>query len=176
MITVKELDLSWLPRIKEIDRTEEIEAIYTYKNETLAKEERKKVIPNWSPEGISEIIHTLSPIIKNNGHLVGAIDQDRLIGVAVLGGEWLPMHEKTLQMAFLYVSNGYRRQKVAQRLMDHVVFRVKEKGAMQLYVSATETNSALGFYFRYGFTIAKHVDPALFLKEPLDIHLIMPIK
>jgi ribosomal protein S18 acetylase RimI-like enzyme len=74
-------------------------------------------------------------------------------------------------MAFLYVSNGYRRQGIARRLMDEVSRIARERGARRLYISATETESAVGFYLDYGCKLAESVDPALFALEPTDIHL-----
>ena len=48
-------------------------------------------------------------------------------------------------------------------------------GAMSMYVSATPSGSAVGFYMSRGCQLAARPHPALFAKEPEDIHLICPI-
>ena len=47
-------------------------------------------------------------------------------------------------------------------------------GATSVYVSATPTGSAVGFYLGRGCTLADPVHPALFADEPDDIHLVFP--
>jgi hypothetical protein len=45
-------------------------------------------------------------------------------------------------------------------------------GAASIYVSATPTASAVGFYLRQGCRLAHPVHPDLFAAEPEDIHLV----
>ncbi len=48
-------------------------------------------------------------------------------------------------------------------------------GATSLYVSATPTASAIGFYLGQGCGLADPVHPALYAAEPDDIHLVCSI-
>jgi len=45
-----------------------------------------------------------------------------------------------------------------------------------MYVSATPTESAVGFYLRQGCRLAQPVHPELFAAEPEDVHLVCPLK
>lgn len=45
-------------------------------------------------------------------------------------------------------------------------------GAEAIYVSAVPTGSAVGFYLHPGCRLADAARPALFAKEPEDIHLV----
>lgn len=78
-------------------------------------------------------------------------------------------------MAFLYVSNGYRRPGLAAELMDELCRRARERGAEQLYVSASDTESAIGCYLSYGWRLGEQVDPELAALEPTDIHLTLEL-
>jgi hypothetical protein len=49
-------------------------------------------------------------------------------------------------------------------------------GARKLYVSATPSVSAVGFYRNRGFELAEEVNKELFELEPEDIHMIMKLK
>ena len=49
-------------------------------------------------------------------------------------------------------------------------------GAESIYVSATPTESAVGFYLRQGCRLAHPVHPDLFAAEPEDIHLVRSLR
>ena len=44
-----------------------------------------------------------------------------------------------------------------------------------MYISATPTGSAIGFYLAHGAVLAEPVHPVLFDLEPEDIHLVAPV-
>ena len=48
-------------------------------------------------------------------------------------------------------------------------------GAMALYVSATPSESAVGFYRRAGFKPTDTPHPDLLAEEPEDIHMILAL-
>ena len=77
-----------------------------------------------------------------------------------------------IQLVLLHVSRAYRRQGIAARLMDEVVTLARERGAAYLYISATESRSAVGFYLSQGCELAQDVDPELYALEPNDIHFV----
>lgn len=168
MIRIEELGEAGLDRMGEIDRSEEVTYQYLFREGALHRERIDAQVPTWTPETIEKNRHMLLPILRKGGHCLGALAGDRLAGMAVLGGEWLGEEQDQLQMAFLYVSREYRRQGVARKLMDEICRLAREKQANQLYISATETDSALGFYFAYGCRLAPKVDRDLYALEPLE--------
>lgn len=76
----------------------------------------------------------------------------------------------------LHLSRPYRRKGVAQALWNVAVDIAVADGAESMYVSATPTGSAVGFYLRQGCRVAQPVHPELFAEEPEDIHLVCPLK
>ncbi|MDQ0230127.1 GNAT family N-acetyltransferase [Metabacillus malikii] len=171
-ITIKELNKHEITRIKEIDRSEEIGYKYVHNDGELEKVELNVHAPRWTPEIIQENINMLTPILDNEGHFLGAFHQEKLVGVAVLGGEFIGDNQDELQMAFLYTSNGYRRSGIGKQLMDKVSHLAKSKGAKKLYISAAETESAVSFYLHYGCKLAPKVNSELYALNPEDIHFI----
>ncbi len=75
-------------------------------------------------------------------------------------------------LATLHVSRTHRRRGVASALWEAGVALAREAGARSLYVSATPTGSAVGFYLGRGCQLADPVHLELFANEPEDIHLI----
>lgn len=81
----------------------------------------------------------------------------------------------TAWFAFLHVSRAHRRRGVAATLWAAGSEIAADAGAASMYVSATPSGSAVGFYTSRGCRLAEPPHPALFAKEPDDIHLICPI-
>lgn len=48
----------------------------------------------------------------------------------------------------------------------------RRRGARSLYISSTETRSAVSFYQSQGSEMTGEVDKELYTKEPKDIHMI----
>lgn len=75
-------------------------------------------------------------------------------------------------LATLHVSRPHRPRGAASVLWDAAVGLAREAGARRLYVSATPTGSAVGFYLGRGCRLADPVHPELVAREPHDIHLV----
>jgi ribosomal protein S18 acetylase RimI-like enzyme len=171
-IQIVDMNKEDLHKISEIDRSEQVRRMHVYKNGSLETIEINNDVPRWSAEEVEEYIRALIPKLENGGKLVGAFDNNLLVGVAVLGSDFLGDNLDELQMAFLYVSNQYRRHGIAHKLMDRICELARERGAKRLYISATETESAVGFYVSYGCRLAPNVNAELYALEPHDIHMI----
>jgi ribosomal protein S18 acetylase RimI-like enzyme len=83
--------------------------------------------------------------------------------------------ETMAQLVFLHVSHGYRRQGIATRLTAEGTQLARSDGAEQLYVSATPSKSAVGFYRSQGFRLVDKPHPELYALEPEDIHMFMQL-
>ena len=108
--------------------------------------------------------------IEQGGVLLGCFDVQRTMGLAVIN----PSFEGSLAwLAFLHVTRPDRRRGAAQALWARAVTMSRAAGSELIYVSATPTGSAVGFYyFRQGCSLADPVHPVLFANEPDDIHLV----
>ena len=132
-------------------------------------------VPRWSDNQVRSLVEKLSPELDQGGVMLGALERDLLVGIAVLGNRFIGENQSQLQLAFLHVSSGYRRQRVATRLLSEVRRLAKERGASQLYISATESESAVGFYLSQGAKLVEKVDEELYALEPEDIHLTLDL-
>lgn len=175
-IVIKELPASDLSRIIEIDRSEHVTVLYHTRDGELVPEDVDLAVPAWYAEGeeysVQAKIKQWGPILRQGGVLLGALDGERLVGFAILRYR---LDEGTAQLAVLHVSRPYRRQGVASLLTDEVCRLARADGARSLYVSATPSNSAVGFYTSLGFTLVDQPHPELFALEPDDIHMIKAI-
>lgn len=100
-------------------------------------------------------------------------DDDELGGIAIVD----PGFEPDLAwFAFLHVSRPRRRRGAASALWAESASIARDAGASAMYVSATPTGSAVGFYLRQGCRLADPVHPVLFADEPEDIHLVYALR
>jgi len=175
-ITYRRLSKDEVARIGDIDRTERVRVGYRVEGGRLVCMDVTWDSGPWRKEGdehsIPHMIHFLEGVLANKGSLLGAFNGDRLVGLAAFRPQ---LTETMAQLALLHVSNGYRRQGIASRLFAEIVAMAQQNGAAHLYVSATPSESAVGFYTSRGFVWTQTPHPALFALEPEDIHMVKPL-
>jgi predicted N-acetyltransferase YhbS len=101
------------------------------------------------------------------GQLGGVVHPVRAHGSA----RGVDHHRGAGQRAGVRGRAAHRRLGAASSLWDAGVDLARGAGATSLYVSATPTGSAVGFYLSRGCQLADPVHPDLFAHEPDDIHL-----
>ncbi len=165
-----------LNELAAIDRSEHVVTHYLLRDGQLVTEAVDWEVPAFSADGEGD--HTLAHQVAScesdlnaGGQMLGVFDGEALAGVAV----WTPDVRPALaQLAYLHVSRAYRRKGIARRLLMAVEQAAREAGATALYVSATPSGSAVGFYQSQGFALTEPL-PELFELEPEDIHMIKSI-
>ena len=95
-----------------------------------------------------------------------------MVGIIVLRPR---LTDEMAQLAALFVSRDYRRTGIATQLTHHLIRMARASGARRLYVSATPSRSAVGFYQSQGFGLVDRVHPDLFAREPEDIHMVLEL-
>jgi ribosomal protein S18 acetylase RimI-like enzyme len=175
-ITYRTLGPHEIDRIRDIDRTEEIRSGYRIEEGKLVCMDVNWDAPAWveygSEHSFPAMIQGLQEDLACEGTLLGAFDEDRLAGIA----SFRPHLTDTLaQLSLLHVSNAYRRQGIASHLFRQVEALARATGAQALYVSATPSGSAVGFYTSRGCVPTATPHPRLLELEPDDIHMIKPL-
>ena len=174
MIQIRQLPASDLGRLGEIDRSELVRVGYTIREGELRAEAVDWQVPPWSAEGegshsVQAMIRFCARHLEEGGVLLGALDGERLAGVAIVRCR---PREGLAQFAFLHVSRPYRRQGIAARLTEEAAGLARREGARELYVSATPSESAVGFCLSQDFRPTDTPHPELYALEPEDIHMI----
>lgn len=176
---MSEITYRWLRddeigRLADIDRSETVRVGYVIRDGKLTANPVSWDIPGFRTEGGGE--HTLAAQIRfcqghiqNGARMVGAFVDDRMVGLGVVTPEIRPQMS---QLAYLHVSLAYRRHGVASRLTREMIEHSRASGAKRMYVSATPSESAVGFYLRWGFAPTSEPIPELFAHEPEDIHMV----
>jgi len=176
VMNVRRLEPSDVALVASIDRSEHVEVQYRIEDGRLVEAPVFMAdIPTWDPDGsgehsVASHIAFCASVVADGAALLGAFDDDgELMGLATVH----PTFEPGLAwLATLHVSRAHRRRGAASALWDAGVALAREAGARSVYVSATPTGSAVGFYLGRGCRLADPVHPELFAHEPEDIHLV----
>jgi ribosomal protein S18 acetylase RimI-like enzyme len=176
---VRRLDPRDVALVAAIDRSERVEVQYRVEDGHLVEAPVFMAdIPPWDPDGsgphsVASHVAFCASVVADGAALLGAFGDDgELMGLATVH----PTFEPGLAwLATLHVSRAHRRRGAASALWDAGMVLARRAGARSLYVSATSTGSAVGFYLGRGCRLAEPVHPALFALEPEDIHLVCPV-
>lgn len=176
-IDIRRLPPTAIDLIGEIDRSEHLDTLYSVEGRELVGRPVDVEVPSWSRVGegehsVANLISTWGPIVGDGATLLGAFDGDELLGLAIVDRDFEP---GTAWLAFLHVSRRHRRRGVASALWDVAAGISRDAGANSMYVSATPSNSAVGFYLDRGCELADPPNPHLLAKEPEDVHFICPL-
>jgi len=167
------LDPTELERVREIDRTERIDALYVQHGARLEERIGDFSSPNWDLEGdgehsVAALLRMLEQRIEGGATAVGAFAGDRLVGFGVV----LPhIRPSTAQLVALYVSDGHRGQGIGGRVSDELDQIAREAGDVEMVVSATPSTNTVHFYLGRGFEPMADPLPELYELEPEDVHM-----
>jgi GNAT superfamily N-acetyltransferase len=172
VIAIRQLEDADFGRLHELDLSEHISLVYRLVNGELAPEAHDWTRPRWDREAWRKQVEHWRADLKPDVWL-GAFEGDRFAGVASLRYR---LSGAMAQLTTLHVDAGWRRRGVAGALVNEVIRRVSERGATSLYVSATPSESAVGFYLSRGFRPAAEPDPGMYALEPEDIHMVLSLE
>ena len=169
----RRLEVGELAWIGEIDRTERIESVFKQTGERLEEIEVDLNCPPWFDEGEND--HTIAyqradcvRYLAAGGIAVGAFDDDRLLGIGIV----LPhIRPGIAQLAFLYVSDGFRRLGVGSTLTAELERLAREAGDTAIVVTSTPSGNTVRFYLGRGYEPMAEPLPELFEREPDDVHM-----
>jgi GNAT superfamily N-acetyltransferase len=164
--------------VASIDRSEHVDVQYAVADGRLVEAPVVMAeVPAWDPVGTGEhsvaaYIDSCTALLAGGATFLGAFDADALAGLAIVDPTFEP---RLAWLAFLHVSRPHRRHGAGRALWDAAADLARAAGAETMYVSATPTGSAVGFYLGRGCRLADPVHPDLFAQEPEDIHLVCPL-
>ncbi|MGB2954489.1 MAG: GNAT family N-acetyltransferase [Anaerolineales bacterium] len=178
MISYRKLTKSELPRLAEINRTEIIRVGFEVSDGKLLKKDVDWDTPDFIVEGvgnhtIAEQIEFYSSHLSMNAISVGAFQNETLVGIGVLTPNIRP---GMARLAYLQVSAPCRRKGVASAITRQLLQYARDQGANRIYVSATPSESAVGFYKSFGFDLCAEPLPELYELEPEDIHMVLELE
>lgn len=171
MIQYRILNKAEITQFMQIDRREIIEHVYVVREGALVLRVEHFDVPDWPAAEKIDRLLKLKQLYERGATFFGAFDDAALVGLAVLEHNFLPSGQRRLNLAGMWVSQGYRGQAIGRTLFQWAAQEAHKKGAFGLYVSATPSQNTVQFYLNMGCRWADPIDPELLAAEPDDIHL-----
>lgn len=177
-VDIRRLQSRDLDLLARIDRSEAVAIEYEVRDGRISERPvSMEDVPNWTRTGTGP--HSLAAqrafcaeLLDRGATFVGAFADRELLGVAVVDAHFEPTRA---WLAYLHVSRPHRRRGAASALWSEAISLARSAGATSVYVSATPTGSAVGFYRSRGCVLADPAHPELHAMEPDDIHLVCAI-
>lgn len=162
-----------LERVGEIDRSEQIDALYVQDGATLTTRPGDWSAPAWDPSGggehsVAAQRRELEALLDEEAVALGAFAGHALVGIGVVRDAVRP---GTAQLAYLHVTRSHRASGIGGRLADLLEAHAREGGASAIVVSATPSVNTVDFYARRGYVPMAQPLPALLEREPEDVHM-----
>jgi predicted N-acetyltransferase YhbS len=158
-------------KLRAIDRSERIEAIYYHRDGKLELEEEFYDMKGFPPGELDKLVERLILLYRRGGCIIGAFDRSEIVGMAAVENILRGEKRNRLKLDILFVSAVYRKQGIGRMLVELAKENARKMGAGQLYISATPSKNTVDFYLNLGCRITNTIDPELFGLEPEDIHL-----
>ena len=167
----RSIERNELEKIRNMDRGEQVEQIYHYKNSKLILVDENYEIYGWDPDNLKNIISNLYRLYDRNGTFIGAFGNKNMVGIVALELNFIGKDNDTLQLDFLHVDRKYRKKGIGKSLLEMAAKRAKYLGAKKLYISATPSKNTIQFYLHNGCRLTEDLNKELYELEPDDIHL-----
>lgn len=163
-------------KLAEIDRSESIDKIFTLHEGILSSVEMHCECSSWDAVALKQVQERFRSELEKGGMGIGAFREEALVGFGVLAHAFIGAEQDQLQIDLLYVSRNFRKQGIGKTILQTLSEEAKKRGAKALYISSTETRSAVSFYMNNGAAVTDQVDSVLFEREPTDIHMLKKLE
>lgn len=128
-------------------------------------------IENWSIDDLNHLVSCLKQTVLGGGVVIGAFDDDRLVGFSSLESGLFGDKCEYLQLSNLHVSSESRSMSIGKALFGLSAEKAREMGAKKLYMSAHSSEETQAFYKAMGCTEALEYNRRLTDLEPCDCQL-----
>ena len=172
MIEIRELAPDDLHLASDIDVTEDGRVVLEQRGTEITRRAEEWHRPPRSAERWAEFEAGWRTFVPASGCALGAFVGAGLVGIATLRRSVRP---GTDQLEALFVDRAHRRLGAATALVAGIEARARADGARLLYVSATPSASAVGFYTSRGFRPTTEPIPELLALEPEDVHMVLEL-
>lgn len=156
--------------LAEIDRSEFIEKVWRLVNGEWMLKKIDYEENDW-PGGIESYVQALRSTLESGGVVLGAFDDNSLVGVASLNREFFGETAKYVLLDNMFVSKESRGKGIGKRLTQMCCDQARRWGADKLYACAASSESTVAFYRALGFVNAIEINQSLYELDPRDIQL-----
>lgn len=128
-------------------------------------------IEQWSIDEYKILVSCLQNTISTGGVVIGAYNDDILVGFASVESEFFGSKENYLQLSSIHITYESRNRGIGKELFLLSCEAAKDKGVDKLYISAHSSEETQAFYKSVGCVEAAEYNQRLVDLEPYDCQL-----
>lgn len=125
----------------------------------------------WGDKELIFLIECLQNTLKSGGIVLGAFENEMLIGFASIESFAFGSENQYRQLSSLHISHESRGNGHGAELFSAAAKNAKQLGATKLYISGHSSEETQRFYKKMGCVEAKEYNVDLVAKEPCDCQL-----
>ncbi|MBB6713929.1 GNAT family N-acetyltransferase [Clostridium gasigenes] len=125
----------------------------------------------WGSDEYKYLIKCMKNTIKTGGVVVGAFNNNELVGFASVESQFFGSQKEYLQLSSLHISYENRSEGIGKKLFSLVCKKAEDMGAQSLYISAHSSQESRAFYKAMDCIEAVEYNTKLVDEEPCDCQL-----
>jgi N-acetylglutamate synthase-like GNAT family acetyltransferase len=125
-------------------------------------------IENWDQDKKYNVIKYFSNAIDEGSFVIGAYDNNNLIGFSVLLNKKFGKKKNYVELKYLHVSFGYRHKGIGKKLFELCIKKAKNIGIEKIYISTNSAEETQKFYLDIGCIDALEINKEAAENEPYD--------
>ena len=110
---------------------------------------------DWTYWKKKELIADFVNALNSGGNVIGAFENEEMIGFAVLLKEETGKNEQIIELKYMYVSLKYRHKGIGKRLFKLCIEKAIEKGVEKIRILVDDPEETQRFFLGLGFTDVK---------------------
>ena len=129
-------------------------------------------IEDWThAKKVQKINDVFAKVVELNGYLLGAFENEKLIGFAACNPTKYGSRNQYIQLMELHVSLEYRGLGIGRSMFEKCVDYGTEMKAQKLYIVASSSMESQEAYKKLGCVYARELVRELYEQDPDDIHM-----
>jgi N-acetylglutamate synthase-like GNAT family acetyltransferase len=171
-LTYRELDSQsiHINLLENFNRFQETKRVWFKENDQY-KVKDDTFLEQWNDEKKREVIQSLLNCMELRGIVVGAFNNNELVGFSNIESELFGAQKEYVELPFIHVSHEARGSGIGKIMFALCCEKAKRLGAKKLYIAAHPSEETQHFYKAVGCEYASEANPKIVEREPLDIQL-----
>ena len=128
-------------------------------------------IEDWDTDQKRNVVSELTSCISNNGVVLGAICDNKIIGFASVSPALFGKNSEYIELPLIQVSAEYRHKGIGRKLFELIADNARLLGAKKIYISAHSSEESQAFYRSVGCVDAVEINKTIAENEPFDCQM-----
>lgn len=128
-------------------------------------------VEEWDLSELRKMAEEILTGISGSGFAYGAFSENKVVGYALVSGDFFGSDSQYIELKQFYVSEPFRRMGIGRELFRLVCEEARRLGAEKLYISAHSSKESQKAYRSLGCVEASEINREIAENEPCDVQM-----